>query len=92
MTGDPDDGARLDYYWWSRLVYGLAANLHWSEGEILSLRWDRALSYAAEIQIDLGGNPDRPEPELPEEQELAQALRREMGKHRGAKEKTREQK
>ena len=81
MTGDPEDGAQLDYYWWSRLVYGIAANLHWSERDILALRWDRALAYVAEIQIDLGEKPDRPEPELPEERELARAMRREMCKH-----------
>ena len=92
MTGDPDDVSRLDYYWWSRLVYGLAANLHWSEREILALRWDRALAYAAEIQIDLGGTPDRPEPELPEERELARALRCEMRKRQRATEKVQEQK
>ena len=84
MTGDPDQVAVLDYYWWSRLIYGLAANLHWSECDILALRWDRALAYVAEIQIDLGRVPERPEPVLPEEEKLARMMRREMAKRRRA--------
>lgn len=73
-----DDGGILDYYWWSRLIYGLATNLHCSERDILSMRWDRALAYADEIRIDLGQHPDRPEPILPEEEALKQIMREKM--------------
>lgn len=41
------------------------------------MRWDRVLAYAEEIQLDLGENPDRPEPLLPEEIELRQVIREE---------------
>ena len=41
------------------------------------MRWDRVLSYAEEIQLDLGQNPDRLEPLLPEEIELARVMREE---------------
>ncbi len=41
------------------------------------MRWDRVLAYAEEIQLDLGQNPARLEPLLPEEIELAAAMRAE---------------
>jgi len=43
-------------------------NYHWSEREILGLRWDRALAYLQEIQTDAGEEPVRREPVLPEEE------------------------
>ena len=42
------------------------------------MRWDRALAYADEIRIDLGQHPDRPEPYLPEEEELKRIMREKM--------------
>ncbi len=41
------------------------------------MRWNRVLAYAEEIQLDLGQNPDRLEPLLPEEIELARIMREE---------------
>ena len=59
---DDDDGPP-EFYWWSRLVYGLMTNLHCSEREVLSMRWDRATAYLDEILIDLGKSVSRPLPE-----------------------------
>ena len=44
------------------------------------MRWDRVIAYAEEIQIDLGQNPNRILPSLPEEDELARIMREEHAK------------
>lgn len=80
---EEEDGDPPDFYWWSRLVYGLMTNLHCGEREILAMRWDRATAYLDEILIDLDKPADRPLPEFREELEaVRKAMRREREESR----------
>jgi hypothetical protein len=73
-----------EFYWWSRLIYGLMANLHISEREVLAMRWDRATAYLDEILIDLGKSVSRPLPEFNDEFEaVKRAMRDEYYKKHG---------
>lgn len=60
-------------------------NLHCSERDVLAMRYDRALAYLAEINIDLGNPVSRPEPDLPEEQNLKRIMREEYAKEMKAR-------
>ncbi len=82
MNDDEDDPP--EFYWWSRLIYGLMANLHISEREVLAMRWDRATAYLDEILIDLGKSVSRPLPEFNDEFEaVKRAMRDEYYKKHG---------
>lgn len=74
MNDDEDDPP--EFYWWSRLIYGLMANLHISEREVLAMRWDRATAYLDEILIDLGKSVSRPLPEFNDEFEAVKRAMR----------------
>lgn len=82
MNDEEDDPP--EFYWWSRLIYGLMANLHISEREVLAMRWDRATAYLDEILIDLGKSVSRPLPEFNDEFEaVKRAMRDEYYKKHG---------
>ena len=76
MSGE-EDGGPPEFYWWSRMIYGLMANLHISEREVLAMRWDRATAYLDEVLIDLEKPVNRPLPEFDDEFEAVKRAMRE---------------
>ena len=65
------------------MIHVLAVNYHWSEREILGLRFDRAAAYLDEIRLDAGEHPVRKEPIIPGEELLDSILLDHLRKHDG---------